>query len=54
MLQIVLETPKGQNDQSYVAFDQFLFLQESKCDLMPAQALPTPPPTEPPGRKLKQ
>ena len=45
-----METPKGQNDKSFLALDQFQFLAVSKCDIMPAQALPTPPPTEPPGR----
>ena len=45
---IVFETPKGQNDQSFLAVDQFVFLQESSCGIMPAQAAPTPPPTEPP------
>ena len=51
LLQIVFETPKGQNDQSFLALDQFVFLQESTCGLMPAQAAPTPAPTEPPLRK---
>ena len=47
-----METPKGQNDQSFVAVDQFEFLQISACDILPAQAAPTPAPTEPPGRKF--
>ena len=47
-----METPKGQNDKSFVAVDQFEFLQISACDILPAQATPTPAPTEPPGRKF--
>ena len=46
-----METPKTYVEKSYVAVDQFQFLQVSKCDILPAQATPTPTPTEPPGRK---
>ena len=46
---IVMETPKTHVDESFVAVDQFQFLQVSKCDILPAQATPTPAPTEPPG-----
>ena len=47
-----METPKTHVEKSYVAVDQFQFLQVSQCDILPAQATPTPAPTEPPGRKL--
>ena len=47
--QIVVTTNKFGNQNSFVAVDQFEFLQVSKCELSPAQAAPTPPPTEPPG-----
>ena len=50
---------KGKNVKSYVAVDQFEFLQTSACELHPPEAKPlttpapvtTPAPTEPPGRK---
>ena len=32
---------KGQNDQSYVAVDDFEFLQVSVCDFLPSEAKPT-------------
>ena len=47
--QIVVTTNKFGNQNSFVAVDQFEFLQVSKCELSPAQAAPTPAPTEPPG-----
>jgi hypothetical protein len=50
---------KGKNVKSYVAVDQYEFLQTSACELHPPEAIPlttpapvtTPAPTEPPGRK---
>ena len=47
--QIVVTTNKSGNQNSFVAVDQFEFLQVSKCELSPSQAAPTPPPTEPPA-----
>ena len=48
----------GKNDQSFIAVDEFAFLQTAVCDFMPAEAVPTEPPTtptptEPPGRKYR-
>jgi hypothetical protein len=48
---------RGNNDQSYVAIDQFEFLASDTCDFEPKEAWPvepptTPAPTEPPGRKF--
>ena len=55
---------KGQNNQSFIAFDEVLFVQTDKCDFEPKEAEPLPsttttvtttapsttsPPTEPPG-----
>ena len=56
---IVVMVSKGKNVKSYVAVDQFEFLQTSACELHPPEAKPlttpapvtTPAPTEPPGRK---
>ena len=47
----------GKNDESFVAVDEFTFLQTDVCDFMPSEAVPTEPPTtptptEPPGRKF--
>ena len=51
-----MSAEKGKNDQSFVAVDEFAFLQTDLCDFSPTQAIPTEPPTtpvptEPPGRK---
>jgi len=51
---------KGKNDKSFVAIDEFVFLQTPICSFQPDQAKPTaappstttPVPTEPPDRKL--
>ena len=51
-LQIVVQTSKFGNENSFVAVDQFEFLQISKCEIRPQEATPTPPPTEPPSRKI--
>ena len=50
-LQIVVTSHNDQNAQSFVAMDQFEFLQTPVCELQPSAAKPTPAPTEPPGRK---
>ena len=59
----MIETTKGKNDKSFVAIDQFEFLQSGiNCKIQPDAAKPqitttvvststTPVPTEPPGRK---
>ena len=64
---VVVQANKGNNNQSYIAFDEVLFVNEKgNCDIQPPGAKPTeappttvaptttstPPPTEPPGRKL--
>ena len=59
IFQVVLIAAKGGNKESYVAIDQFQFLQIDKgCELFPPEAQPptTPTtteytPTEPPNRK---
>ena len=59
ILQVVLIAAKGGNKESYVAIDQFQFLEIDKgCELFPPEATPptTPTtteftPTEPPNRK---
>ena len=52
---------KGKNDQSFIAVDEFAFLQTGEgCDFKPKEAVPTEPPpttstpepTEPPSGKL--
>ena len=61
---VVVIANKGQNNQSFVAFDEVLFVGTDKCNFEPAAAKPTeaptttittttstPAPTEPPGRK---
>ena len=53
-----MSAEKGKNDQSFVAVDEFEFLQTEICEFKPDQAIPTEPPTtptptEPPGRKYK-
>lgn len=55
--QILVFPIRGNNDQSYVAIDQFEFLASDTCDFEPKEAWPvepptTPAPTEPPGRKF--
>ena len=55
--QILVFAMRGNNDQSYVAIDQFEFLASDTCDFEPKEAWPvepptTPAPTEPPGRKF--
>ena len=48
---------KGKNDQSFIAVDEFAFLQTTSCDFNPIEAIPTEPPpttpepTEPPSGK---
>ena len=44
---VVVQANKGQNNQSYIAFDEVLFLSEkSECNLEPPAAMPTEaPPT---------
>ena len=59
IFQVVLIAAKGGNKESYVAIDQFQFLEIGKgCELFPPEAQPptTPTtteyvPTEPPNRK---
>ena len=59
-----LRATKGTSEESFVAVDEFAFLQTNACDLLPPEAKPvdppitttpnpitTPAPTEPPGRK---
>ena len=53
----MIEAEKGKNDESFVALDEFAFLQTDLCEFSPSQAFPTEPPTtptptEPPGRKF--
>ena len=56
---IVVMASKGRNVKSYVAVDQFEFLQTDACELHPPEAKPlttpapitTPAPTEPPDRE---
>ena len=54
---IIVQATKGQNNQSYIAFDEVLFLTEKfECNLEPPAAQPTEappttspaPPTDPP------
>ena len=55
-----VKAQKGTSQESFIAVDEFAFLQTEVCDLMPPEAKPpappvtttTPAPTEPPGRKL--
>ena len=64
---VVVQADKGNNNQSYIAFDEVMFFNEKgNCDIQPSAAKPTdspptvppttvsptPAPTEPPGRKL--
>ena len=54
---IVITVSKGRNKKSYVAVDQFEFLQTDACELHPPEAttpvpVTTAEPTEPPGRKF--
>ena len=58
--QVVIFAEKGKNDQSFIAVDEFAFLQtEAGCDFKPKEAVPTEPPpttstpepTEPPSGK---
>ena len=62
--QVKLRATKGTSEESFVAVDEFAFLQTNACDLLPPEAKPvdppitttpspitTPAPTEPPGRK---
>ena len=54
---IVVAVSKGRNKKSYVAVDQFEFLQTDACELHPPEAttpvpVTTAEPTEPPGRKF--
>ena len=56
-MQVVIVAENGKNDESFVAVDEFTFLQTDVCDFMPSEAVPTEPPTtptptEPPGRKV--
>ena len=56
-IQVVIAAENGKNDESFVAVDEFTFLQTDVCDFMPSEAVPTEPPTtptptEPPGRKF--
>ena len=59
-----LRATKGTSEESFVAVDEFAFLETMACDLLPPEAKPidppitttpnpitTPAPTEPPGRK---
>jgi hypothetical protein len=55
--QVMIEAEKGKNGESFVALDEFAFLQTDLCEFSPSQAFPTEPPTtpaptEPPGRKF--
>ena len=51
---------KGKNDQSFIAVDEFAFLQTTSCEFKPIEAIPTEPPpttttpepTEPPSGKI--
>ena len=55
-----VKAQKGISQESFIAVDEFAFLQTEVCDLMPPEAKPpappvtttTPAPTEPPGRKM--
>ena len=55
--QVLVTALKGNNKKSYVAVDEFEFLQLEDCEIQPIEAKPqipsstTPAPTEPPGRK---
>ena len=54
----MIQSWKGKNDQSFIAVDEFAFLQTPVCDFMPPEAVPTEPPTtpeptEPPSGILK-
>ena len=43
---VVVQANKGQNNQSYIAFDEVIFLTEKfECNLQPPEAEPTPAPT---------
>ena len=44
---------KGNNEESFIALDEIKFLQTEICSFAPPEAIPTEPPTEPPGRKLR-
>ena len=51
-----VKAQKGTSQESFIAVDEFAFLQTAVCDFMPAEAVPTEPPTtptptEPPGHK---
>ena len=60
--QIMVFAAKGNNKKSWIAVDEFEFLQSEICELYPPEAKPieptttpvptttTPEPTEPPGR----
>ena len=48
----MVTSSRGQDENTFVAVDQFEFLQTPVCDLVPESAMPTPAPTEPPGRKF--
>ena len=59
--QVKVKAQKGTSPESFIAVDEFAFLQtDVLCDLMPPEAKPpeppvtttTPAPTEPPGRKF--
>ena len=55
----MLSAENGKNEQSFIAVDEFAFLQSGICDFKPPEAIPTEPPTtpeptEPPGRKNKR
>ena len=47
---VVVQASKGNNNQSYIAFDEVIFLNEKgNCDIQPSAAKPTEtPPTVPP------
>ena len=52
----MLSAENGKNEKSFIAVDEFGFLQSGICDFKPPEAVPTEPPTtpeptEPPGRK---
>ena len=54
----MLWAENGKNEKSFIAVDEFGFLQSGICDFLPPEAVPTEPPTtpeptEPPGRKKK-
>lgn len=55
MYSVLMIAEKGDNNKSFVALDEFEFIETENCNLNPPEADPdaktTPQPTEPPGRK---